>query len=253
MATIIFDFDSTLYAEKLHGNYLEIMYAHALERMQIPKARQYIVDYIAPHAPKTPGFYSQLIGDIHQKYAVKIEEKDVEIAIEKIKAARTKGIKKIVQSVKKSGHKVLIVGGAALGIHVIPQIVEEYKIEASNIYSGIFHGIEDAPLHRALKAPFRYVNAEKPTLPTPISEKKSAIINHIRREKIGNDRVILIGDGQNDLEAWHAGSLDAFVGFGLHRKDPKVAREAPFFVENIGDLERVIDALLMPQKTKRKA
>jgi len=69
---------------------------------------------------------------------------------------------------------------------------------------------------------------------------KTEVINYLKDTHTITDLVVLVGDGSNDLEAFKAGAVDHFIGFGGNIERPKVKAEAPAFVTRA---EAIIDIL----------
>ena len=245
MHTFIFDFDATMYDERPAGSYIDMVYINAFQRLGIhEEATEHVRCFIREHKPFSPSTYAKAVANLHKTYKIKICQEDIDFAVQQLHKVQTEGLKEIVQAIAQQGHQVLIVGGTALGSHIIPLFVADHGIAPENVYSGYFNGLEEDEIMKALLGSFRYINAEEPGYITPFSERKSELINLLRSEGKTQNKIIHIGDGRNDLEAWENNAVDHFIGFGLNRVAPEVKASAPVFVESLEDFKKEIDDYL---------
>ncbi|NCP66791.1 HAD-IB family phosphatase [bacterium] len=72
---------------------------------------------------------------------------------------------------------------------------------------------------------------------------KTEVINHLKKARGLRDRLILVGDGSNDLAAYKSGVVDDFIGFGANVVRPKVKAESPHFVTSVEALRQVLEKI----------
>ena len=64
---------------------------------------------------------------------------------------------------------------------------------------------------------------------------KTPVLHAIRALRPG-EKIVIVGDGANDLRAYESGAADDFVGFGEHAIRTTVQSRAPHFVTSATDL-----------------
>ncbi len=73
---------------------------------------------------------------------------------------------------------------------------------------------------------------------------KTKVINHLKDTQSLASPLVLVGDGSNDLAAFKAGVVDHFIGFGANVVRPKVAAESPEFVRSLSELKTVLKNII---------
>ncbi|KAG0724214.1 Phosphoserine phosphatase [Chionoecetes opilio] len=136
----------------------------------------------------------------------------------------TKDIDRLVEALQGRGADVYLVSGG-FGSLIAP-VARLLNIPMENIYAnrlkfffdGEYGGFDEAQL-------------------TSRSYGKAEVMAHLRRRE-GYTRLVMVGDGITDLEAWPP--ADAFVGFGGNVVRELVKNRSPWYVH---DFQTLIDEL----------
>ena len=240
--TFIFDFDQTLHNSPI--SYPELIGISALGKEKYKSKIPEIQKYYKALKQKNNLSEVAILQKIMAKYHFKITQKDLDYSINQVKKYITPDVKTTIIKIKSHGHKVIIIGGGTYGCGIIPEVVKSLGIEKSEIYSGYFKDFTDRSISKTLFDDYRYTNCGNPDQPTPISDKKSDLIKHLKQQNIISEKTIHIGDGENDLEVWQACQADVFIGFGIQRIAKKVEQNAPVFVKYMAELNQKIDELI---------
>jgi phosphoserine phosphatase len=240
--TFIFDFDHTIHNSPI--SYPELIGISSLGKEKYKSKIPEIYEYYKTLKQQNNLSEVAILQKIMAKYHFKITQKDLDYSINQVKKYITKDIKSTIMKIKSHGHKVIIIGGGTYGCGIIPEVVKTLGIEKDQIYSGYFKDFTDQSISKTLFDNYRYTNCGNPDQQTPISDKKSDLIKHLKQQNIISEKAIHIGDGENDLEVWQASQADLFIGFGVHRIAKKVEKNAPVFVKSMAELNQKIDELI---------
>lgn len=71
------------------------------------------------------------------------------------------------------------------------------------------------------------------------NEGKGPVMDHIRGLEL-TEKIILIGDGANDLRAFETGKVDGFIGFGGNVIREKVKEKSTFFTMDCDEIKSVL-------------
>jgi phosphoglycolate phosphatase-like HAD superfamily hydrolase len=233
--TFIFDFDYTIH--NLHEIYTKAMIRHSVGNDGIIMRN---VEAVIENEKKK-GTDAVIINQmIFRNPDIKIGNEDIDFIVGEIDKVITPGIINIIGELERKGNKVLIIGGGAFGCAVIPRVMKKYCFNEQNIYSGYFNGFDQVNMNKTIYDDYRYVNHLAQNEITPISPRKSEIIKFLKQKNKISGKVIMIGDGENDLEVFKLAEADYFIGYGLHKIRKKVKQESPIFVENMKDFRKII-------------
>ncbi len=255
--TFIFDFDDTMYNAKTennqkHRSYVDMFYESVFKSSGYE--RNDIELWVSKNiriANSPEGVY-EFMRRLHDKFHIKVQQKDIDYCISELKKVQTKNLKEIILKLKSQGHQVLIIGGGTWGCSIIPDFAKQFGIEKSDIYSGYFKDFSYSEITKVLFDKYRYTNCGNLDLQTPVSFEKSEVIKFLKKEGIIKGKVIHIGDGENDLEVWKAGEADKFIGFGINRYSTKVEDGSEIYVKTIEDFKNEIDKVLLQKMTINK-
>jgi 2-hydroxy-3-keto-5-methylthiopentenyl-1-phosphate phosphatase len=244
--TYIFDFDETIATKA----YIHYVIENAADEVLGKKNDLYTKDQLtqllmkeifslSEESKKEQKFpipiLSKALDIFREKYNVNIKKNHFEIAAKQIRI--TKGLKGVISKLNKAGHQIIIIGGGYGACDLIASVVQGI-ISKENIYSGV--------------SMFDSKNILKPTIEGFVncatgesfsdSWKKSEVIGLLKKQNKIRGKVIHIGDGENDLEAWTSGVIDNFIGFGINSQKEKVKNLAPYFIENIKEFKKALIA-----------
>jgi phosphoserine phosphatase len=230
--TFIFDFDLTLHGWDVNRS--EAFWLNVVN--EDPKKFQAIQKYFDRSQIK----YRIINGsfkEMSQKYGVKIRQINVEFMRRNFQEHLDPKMIREVKRIREAGSKIVVIGAGRLGCLFLPEFLSQYDIQKSEIYSGYFKSRKLSDLITSLEGDFRFSNCANPDLTTPFSQNKSDIVRFLLKKNIISGKTIYVGDGLNDLEVWQAGVIDKFIGFGVHKQIPDVAKNAPIFVKNMSEFE----------------
>lgn len=240
--TIILDFDDTFYRtdSRSYGATLTI---NSMCRAGYDAHQMY--EYIKTNKLKTTGLNNSInrLKSLQKQFNLVFTNEDLYVATKRIFSDSNEEMNNIIRNIVSAGHRVIIIGGTVFGCAIIPNVVEKLGIKKEDVYSGYYKDLSIESLNKLLSRPWAYVNCANPDIDTVFSEKKSDIVKLLKQQnKIDkHTKIIHIGDGQNDVEVYTSGQADMFIGFGIHRIDKIVEKEAPIFVRSIDEFKKVIN------------
>lgn len=135
----------------------------------------------------------------------------------------------LIAALQHMGHKVYIISGGladpviefGLYLGVPRENIRAVGVQYNALSGNWWQHLDDQP-----NAAERYLSHTEGGL--TISDGKAQIVKELLGDQ--NGRTLLIGDGVSDLLAGSV--VDLFVGFGGVVKRPRVAQEAPVFIES---------------------
>ncbi|XP_020380200.1 phosphoserine phosphatase isoform X1 [Rhincodon typus] len=132
----------------------------------------------------------------------------------------TEGIKELVGQLQQRGVEVFLISGGFRSL--VDRLATEINVPLANVYAN------------KLKFYFNgdYAGFDE-TQPTAESGGKGRIIARLKEER-GFKKVVMIGDGATDLEAWPP--ADAFIGFGGNVVRQQVKEKAKWFVTSFKEI-----------------
>lgn len=142
----------------------------------------------------------------------------------------------LIRSLIEDGHLVYILGGGTYGCYMIPQAIKG-AVKKNMIMSGAMKSKSKKDIWNAPNYGSYYSNCSSGK---NYSDVKSNAIKILRSEKKTIGKVVMIGDGENDLEALTGGGADYFIGYGEHNVNEKVQEKANYFVKNTKELSNSI-------------
>jgi phosphoserine phosphatase len=136
---------------------------------------------------------------------------------------------KLIAALQYLGHHVYIISGGlaepvvefGLYLGVPRQNIRAVGVQYNALAGNWWQRLDDYP-----NASERYMSHTEDGL--TVSDGKAQIVKELLGDQAG--RTLLIGDGVSDLLAGSV--VDLFVGFGGVVKRPRVAQEAPVFIES---------------------
>lgn len=245
--TIIFDFDETIYSANNRNNpYSTEFYLHALKRTKYSQEEMF--KFISDNNLKLekPNDAVDRMATLQNKFNVQFNKQDIDYNTKDLNEGQTIGLGNVIKNLTQQGYHVIVLGGGVFGCALMPDFLQQFGIKKEDIYSGYFRDFSKESLDKVYHRKWQYVNCANPDADTVFSEKKSDVIKLLKQQnKINKDsKVIHIGDGVNDLEAFRNKETDIFVGFGIHRIDKTVEKEAPIFVRNIDEFKQKLNEIL---------
>jgi len=132
----------------------------------------------------------------------------------------TPGIRELIQILKERGVSIYLVSGGFDTL--IEPVAKELGIPVKNIFANSIKFFFDGS----------YAGFDE-TRPTSQQDGKARVISYLKQH-FGYRRVIMVGDGATDLEAFPP--ADTFIGFGGNQIRPKIKQAAPWFVLSFYDL-----------------
>jgi len=146
-----------------------------------------------------------------------------------VKNDLTNGIEATINRIKSAGCRVVIISGSFKSI--VQPTAKSLGIGSRDVFANEFIFDKNDRVSGFRDGDMLYSNG------------KSRVINKFKHQN-PHLRVVMIGDGYNDLVAKIEGSADYFIGFGLNAVRPKVKNGAGVFVENIDQLNQEVDKIL---------
>ncbi|MEN9561484.1 MAG: hypothetical protein RIQ56_757 [Candidatus Parcubacteria bacterium] len=142
----------------------------------------------------------------------------------------TSDMQEVFSWLRNNGHEVNIVSGG-FGECIGP-VAKKLGVADKNVYTnsfvfsleGIVVGVDETAL--------LWTN-----------EGKTPVLKKVRAEHPAQ-KIVMIGDGANDLKAWESGAADIFIGFGAHAVRETVQRRAKHFVHSGKELLAVLQKVL---------
>jgi 2-hydroxy-3-keto-5-methylthiopentenyl-1-phosphate phosphatase len=245
--TIIFDFDDTIYSHNGKPNaYSTEFYLHALKRTRYSSGEMF--KFIADNKLKLkkPNDAVARMTALQSKFNVKFNQSDIDYNTKDLNEGQTIGLGDIMKNLVQEGYHVMVLGGGVFGCALMPDFLKQFGIKKEDIYSGYFRDFSKESLDKVYHRKWQYVNCAYPDVDTVFSEKKSDLITLLKRQnKINkNHKIIHVGDGVNDLEAFRNKQSDIFIGFGIHVVNNEVEKEAPIFVRTIDEFKQKLNKIL---------
>lgn len=236
--TFIFDFDQTIHY--LSGTYIRPIVTDHVNSIKNKRNRKKIkleIENLVDYQNKNHNYDGVVfVQKIFKKFGIYPTKNGIELAIYGINSKLTNGFYDIFKYLNQKKQKIFIIGGGVFGCAIIPRVMDIYGIKSDQIYSGYWvDGLKKENINESI-GEFRFVNCANPNENTPISTKKSEIVKYLREKDQIKGKIIVIGDGLNDLEIYKSNQADKFIGFGVNIKREKVAKESNVFVKNISQL-----------------
>jgi D-3-phosphoglycerate dehydrogenase len=144
----------------------------------------------------------------------------------------TPGVVEVIDKIRSKGHKVVIVSGSFREL-LLP-VARYLKIEDKDVFANefLFKG--------------NYVVSAKESFMLS-SDGKVVAIENIRKKETNNNqkvKIIMIGDGYNDLLTYTHKASDVFIAFAVNKNRDVVQKEAKVFVKTIEEFKVEVEKLL---------
>ena len=142
----------------------------------------------------------------------------------------TPGLPEAFAWLEQNGHIVCIASGGF--IECVRPVAERLGLTDDRIYTNRFLYAEDGTVLGV---------DENALLWT--SEGKTPVLNAVRKDH-PREKIVMVGDGANDLKAFESGAADIFIGFGAHAVRKSVKEKAEHFVHSASELLEKLQELL---------
>ena len=220
---IIFDFDSTVVrAESLD----EVLALALANDANAASKKQKIHELTAAGMEGEISFAKSLQSRLQIATPSQRDfEKVGELMLPKI----TSGFGNLFENLRKRRLEIFIVSGGF--VPCILPVAKFLGISRKNIWANV-------PLFDSEKK-FAGIDDQNHF---PILGDKTPVIQKIKSENFGK-KIILVGDGNNDLQAFESGAADAFIGFGANAVREKVRKKAPFWAENTAQVLETVEKI----------
>ncbi len=235
--TFIFDFDQTISVIPAiqHAFFASVNYK--VEKMEA-------ISQIIKNAQARYGnvaILDKIIAEISLEIGRNLHISDYHRAAEEIlKSGLTDGIAEVMGKIDKSGAQILVIGGGGTTCAILSEVLVNIGISPQNVYSGRTLLDKNGDILLGEVGFVNCFNGER------ISQtwSKAEAVNNLRKIGKISGRVIMIGDGENDLEVKTSGNCDIFIGFGLHKFNLSVKNGCDKYAESPDEFFEIIDKYL---------
>ncbi len=217
--TFVFDFDSTLITKESLDEIICLSLQNSLEKNSIIKDIEKITN-------KGMSGEIDLIESISLRLnKAKIHKDNFELFAKNVIIYITPGLADIIRYLYDKKQQIFIVSGGFLeGIY---PLADYLKIPRKNCFANTCFFDSDG-----------YVTGIDVDNLACASNGKGKIINNLKKQKQTIGKIILIGDGANDLQAYKEKCVDIFCGFGINVERNNVKKEAPYFCTTIKEFSQ---------------
>jgi len=232
--TFIFDFDETLQYPAINNRtyfYQELFIRSVFGDTFFNKEKGNIENFVQQEESSNSRI--SILKRLMQKYNVIPKQKDIHYVVEHL--VPTKHMDMVIEKLRQNGHRVIIIGGGTFGCAIIPEFAKRFGFKKEDIYSGYFKDFSEIEIKKALLDKWRYANCGNPEIQTPYSSNKSDLIRLLKERREISEKIVHVGDGENDLEVWKSGEVDIFIGFGVNIYREKVESDSDIYVKTMPD------------------
>ncbi len=224
MATLFFDFDSTLVSKESIDEAIGQALALHPDRARMMREVEAITR--AGMEGKMPFTESVLA---RMKVAPLTKELLDSVGLH-LREHQTNGMREVFDNVRSEGHAVYIVSGGFL--ECISPVAQNLGVPRENIFTNRFLFNDDGTA----------IGVDE-SAPLWTNEGKTPILRLYGAQNPGTER-IMIGDGYNDLRAYENGAAEHFIGYGEHAVREAVKSKAPHFAHSSEELLTILENLL---------